>query len=303
MPEHSRETLGGITQQDFSVIQGAVAALRLMIDNKSVPLSDIAADVGIAYQRFAAGGAADVAASAKAVAKARDGFNNRVASWQRDLRAALAGAPKTLKTKLEGQLQMGTGRAHNLANSFDMLIARIEEWKPRSEDLPIEAGEPVESGSSEEDAAPAITSADAEQGRHDRIPALRTVMSGNGLVLADVLTDRPAKSGEPGVRLIVYCVNNITTIGDVIRDDREPEWLPTEHGEVKRPIIGSIPFSVGGVTGTVAGAYKLKHIEVRASFRSDHVVKHGITLNQQVREGNILYVFLAKRDAPDQSPA
>lgn len=300
MPEHSQENLGGVTQQDFSVIQGAVSALRLMIDNRSIPLSDIAADVGIAYQRFAAGGAADVDAAVKAVAKARDGFNNRVASWQRDLRAALAGAPKTLKTKLEGQLQMGTGRAHNLVNSFDMLIARLEECKAHSEHLPSEGGEPVESGTSEEDSAVETAAADAEQAHHDRIPAIRSVMSENGLMLADVLTDRPTKSGEHGVRLIVYRVNNITTIGDVIRDDREPEWLRTKYGEIKRPIIGSIPFAVGGVTGTVAGAYKLKHIEVRASFRSDHVVKHGITLNQQVREGNILYVYLAERDSPAQ---
>jgi hypothetical protein len=72
--------------------------------------------------------------------------------------------------------------------------------------------------------------------------------------------------------------------------------MATEYGEIKRPVIGSIPFASGGVTGTVAGAYKVNHLEVRASFRSDKVLKHGITLNQQVREGNILYVYLAKRE-------
>lgn len=290
-----------ITQQDFSVIQGAVSALRLMIDNRNVPLGDIAADVGSAYQRFAAGTATDLEAAVKGLRKARDDFNNRVSAWQRDLCAALAGASKTLTKKLEGQLQMGTGRTHNISNSFDRLIASLDECKQLGEQVPRSGGGSldVERSRGDDDSAVGIAPADSEHARHE-IPAIRTVLSENGLALADVLTDRPTKPPERGVRLIVYRVNNITTIGQVVRDDREPEWTTTEYGPIKRPFIGSIPFAVGGVTGTVAGVYKLHHIEVRASFRSDVVLKQKITLNQQVREGNILYVYLAKRDTESQ---
>lgn len=296
MPDYL-ETRANLTQQDFSVIQGAVSALRLMVGDRRVQLSDIAAEVGSAYQRFAKGSATDVEAAAKVVAKARDAFNGRVSSWQRDLRAALAGAPKTLKAKLEGQLNMGTGRAHNLANSFETLIARLDEYQPQNEEAPHKADQSAKTEEAEADQIDGDSAAaDAEAAHHEHIPAIRSVMSENGLVLADVLTDRPTKSGEPADRLIVYRVNNITRLGDVIRGDREPEWMTTEHGKVKRPVIGSIPFAIGDVSGTVAGAYKVNHLEVRASFRSDKAVKRGITLNQQVREGNILYVYLAKRE-------
>jgi hypothetical protein len=299
MPDQSETGRASITQQDFSVIQGAVAAIKLMIGDRRVQLSDIAADVGSAYQRFAAGSAADVEAAVKAVTKAKDAFNSRVSSWQRDLRAALVGAPKTFKAKLEGQLNLGTGRAHSVANSFEMLIARLEEFKPQQEEA-IVLQKPVQSAELKEaevePSARESGAADSDHAHHERIPAIRSVMSENGLVLADVLTDRPTKSGEPADRLIVYRVNNITRLGDVIRDDREPGWMPTEHGNIKRPLIGSVPFAVGGVSGTVAGAYKVNHLEVRASIRSDKAVKRGITLNQQVREGNILYVYLAKRE-------
>jgi hypothetical protein len=220
-----------------------------------------------------------------------------VSAWQRELRTLIAGAPKTLKTKLEGQLHMGAGRAHNISNSFDTLISRLAEVQPHVEHVPSQVSETADSNRPEAQVEPAPGSpVAAEPSSHERHAAIRGVMSENGLALADVLTDRPTKPGEPGARLIVYRVNNITKVGDVIRDDREPQWMPTEYGAVKRPIIGSVPFATGGVTGTVTGAYKVSHIEVRPSLRSDKVVKRGITLNQQVREGNILYAYLAKRE-------
>jgi hypothetical protein len=296
MSEFLQPNPGNISQQDFSVIQGAISAIKLLIDDKRVQTTDIAADVGSAYQRFAKGSATDVEAAVKAVTKAKDDFNSRVSAWQRELRTALACAPKSLKKKLEGQLQLGTGRAHNLLNSLESLIGKLAEFNSFVEEIPRQAGQPAEITRSEEDSARENAPHDAGHLPQEGIHALRNVLSENGLVLADVLTDRPTKPGEPGARLIVYRVNNITSPGNVIRDDREPRWMPTEYGEIRKPIIGSIPFSVGGAIGTVAGDYKINHIEVRASFRSDKVLKHKITLNHQLREGNILYAYLAKRE-------